>query len=1103
MAGVERIDSLYDVSKIIAEQQQILEGVQQTKKALMDLYSSINNFKQGSNTVNVAENWNRVSVAMAGVSDSSNQLMNNQRQLADSFNKMAAAEADLNQQRATSKTKTLDQIKATLAAKEANQNLTKEIIAQTDAYKALELQANRAVQQAKALQAEALKNPADLSLRTKADKASTEANQLVNQLKAIDAGVGDSRRKVGSYTDALKVLENQLAAVKANMTTLAAAGQEGSDSYKQLEHEAGLLNTLVGQQQKGFSSLTMELRNAERGLETMRQQGLQDTEAFQQLRISVVEATRQQREFIAQQRLLERDAPLLASLTIAAKGLAGAYAVGAGAAALFSSEDEKVQKELQKLVAIMTILQGLQEAYEIFEKRAAIAIAIRTGLTKGAAAAMELYTVVTEAATSATAAFDAALVATGIGAVIIALGILIANIVDHKSSLQDDLEEQNKFNDSLKQYNDILVETNKELEDRLNIMTESMKNEEEIASINARSISDYEKLSKLKHDIAKQSGEAAQKELDALGLTEDGILQMKKQYATLNAALQETISLQIEHRKLFDDKGLKENQELAEAYKHSAEAIKVLIDRGDVLVKQLNQSDNDIAKLNAEDKKFADEQYEKKIAALSRMRIAYEETLAARAKIISDSPEATQSARINALQDEFKLQSKIIEDNRKQQLRDAMLNSEQIQAINYDAYLKQFQLAEDIGVKIQKVKGDEYLKEQQDIKVTTDFFITEEQRKLEAAKKLADEELKVYDSINSSIEGDRSGSTIENNKKYVQGLLDEDAFNEAKARIQIKYDREQALNNIAKLQEQQRQNGMSLQLDAQLAKEREKLSELEVKETELNENKKAKIRSKFVDLGAQFSDLSKTLIDARYQNELNHIQDLMDANTKLHDQEIQRIEGSTLAEQDKANKIQILNAKTAAQQNEYALQQKKIKHDQAVVDKAFAVANAIEQGVLATLSALKTGGPVYAAIVGAIAAIQVAKIIATPIPSYFVGTEDHPGGPARLHKGEIVMEPGKDPILTKRDNEIVSLSRHTKVIPETEVNQLMRYTTEKMFVDTAGKLVMNNNERSMEKLTDAVNNQTKVLAKVFRKQKQPIVNIVMQSTDYYMQRIFK
>ena len=101
------------------------------------------------------------------------------------------------------------------------------------------------------------------------------------------------------------------------------------------------------------------------------------------------------------------------------------------------------------------------------------------------------------------------------------------------------------------------------------------------------------------------------------------------------------------------------------------------------------------------------------------------------------------------------------------------------------------------------------------------------------------------------------------------------------------------------------------------------------------------------------------------------------------------------------------------------------------------------------------------------------------------------------------MEPGKDPILTKRDNEIFSLSRHTKVIPETEVNQLMRYTTVKMFVDTAGKLVMNNNERSMEKLTDAVNNQTKVLAKVFRKQKQPIVNIVMQSTDYYMQRIFK
>ena len=79
---------------------------------------------------------------------------------------------------------------------------------------------------------------------------------------------------------------------------------------------------------------------------------------------------------------MESEAPVLGAITLAAKGLAGAYAVGAGSVALFAEGNEKVEKELNKLVAIMTILQGLNEAYELINKSGAGAQAIKMALTR-------------------------------------------------------------------------------------------------------------------------------------------------------------------------------------------------------------------------------------------------------------------------------------------------------------------------------------------------------------------------------------------------------------------------------------------------------------------------------------------------------------------------------------------------------------------------------------------------------------------------------------------------------------------------------------------------------------------------------------------------
>ena len=126
----------------------------------------------------------------------------------------------------------------------------------------------------------------------------------------------------------------------------------------------------------------MEIRNGERALFTMREAGLEGTEGFEQMQLSVAKAHRELNEFNKSQKLLESAAPGLQALTTAAKGLGGAYAVGKGAAALFADGDEKVEKELNKLVAIMTVLQGLNEVHELLERKGAIATLIHAGAIK-------------------------------------------------------------------------------------------------------------------------------------------------------------------------------------------------------------------------------------------------------------------------------------------------------------------------------------------------------------------------------------------------------------------------------------------------------------------------------------------------------------------------------------------------------------------------------------------------------------------------------------------------------------------------------------------------------------------------------------------------
>ena len=175
------------------------------------------------------------------------------------------------------------------------------------------------------------------------------------------------------------------------------------------------------------------------------------------------------------------------------------------------------------------------------------------------------------------------------------------------------------------------------------------------------------------------------------------------------------------------------------------------------------------------------------------------------------------------------------------------------------------------------------------------------------------------------------------------------------------------------------------------------------------------------------------LVGTLYDGQLDKIEEESEANTDAHDSEIERIEllkeQKIISEEEAQARKRAAEDKTRKKEEELEKRRQDIQYKQAVWDKAANIANASIATALAITEALPNF--VLAALVGAMGAVQVATIMATPIPKYAKGTDNHTGGPAIVGDGgkkEIVVYSGKAWI-TPDVPTLVDLPRGTQVLP--------------------------------------------------------------------------
>ena len=208
------------------------------------------------------------------------------------------------------------------------------------------------------------------------------------------------------------------------------------------------------------------------------------------------------------------------------------------------------------------------------------------------------------------------------------------------------------------------------------------------------------------------------------------------------------------------------------------------------------------------------------------------------------------------------------------------------------------------------------------------------------------------------------------------------------------------------------------------------------KADERAQKERQKNLKKWLQTASQAIGAIGNLVSAVYDGQIDRIEEEQDANDEKYEKDVERYEKQAeqgaISEEEAEARKRSAKAATEAKNEELEKKKQEIAHKQAVWEKATSIAQAGIATALAITEALPNIP--LSILIGALGAIQVATILATPIPSYAEGTKDgtHPGGKALVGdagKHEVVMYAGKAWV-TPDTPTLVDLPKGAQVFPD-------------------------------------------------------------------------
>lgn len=183
-----------------------------------------------------------------------------------------------------------------------------------------------------------------------------------------------------------------------------------------------------------------------------------------------------------------------------------------------------------------------------------------------------------------------------------------------------------------------------------------------------------------------------------------------------------------------------------------------------------------------------------------------------------------------------------------------------------------------------------------------------------------------------------------------------------------------------------------------------------------------------------------SLMSTLYERDIDNIEKEQEANEEAYNADVERIEAlaesGVISEEEAEARKRAAEAETSRKNEELEKKKVQLQQKQAKWDKAVQLAQtgiATARGIMEAMAMIPPN-PVLAAVIGAMGAVQMATIVATPIPAYKEGTKDggHIGGLAIVGDGgkhEVVVYGGKSWV-TPDVPTVVDLPKGAEVFPD-------------------------------------------------------------------------
>lgn len=284
-----------------------------------------------------------------------------------------------------------------------------------------------------------------------------DTSQLDQLLQHVQAGKGEfeqMNRFVQALSASLVTVEPGTQEFK-DLSAAVRAGNQVIKEYTTLYSEA---TKAVEESEPAYKSIRARLADYRKELDLLEAAGKDETEEFRQVQIAAAQLTDQYGDMQQQIAILASDTKYL-DFGLSAVNAAGAgFQVVEGALTLFGVSSDEAAKAQARLLAIMSLVQGAQQLQNLLLKESIIQTVGAKIASETYALSQRILTSVLGATAAASKALNAALITTGVGALIVALGFLISKIMEWTEATDTAKKAQEALEEALKRQGEYMAE---------------------------------------------------------------------------------------------------------------------------------------------------------------------------------------------------------------------------------------------------------------------------------------------------------------------------------------------------------------------------------------------------------------------------------------------------------------------------------------------------------------------------------------------------------------------------------------------------------------------------------------------------------------------